>query len=60
MSGMIANDLKNLGHVGKIETLSIFPILPQPSQIIGDVCDLWFSLVGKIGDAWETAKSPIV
>ena len=57
---MIANDLKNLGHAGKIETLSIFPIRPQPSQIIGDVCDLWFSLVGKIGDARETTKSPIV
>ena len=64
MSGMIADDRKNLGHVGKIvvrrrisrppeinlrsqarkiETLSIFPIRPRPSQIIGDVYDLWFS-----------------
>ena len=59
-SGMIADDHKNLGHVGKIEMLPIFPICPQPSQIMGDVYDLWFSLVGKIGDAWETAKSPIV
>ena len=32
MSGMIADDLKNLEHVGKIETLSIFLIRPQPSQ----------------------------
>ena len=60
MSGMIADDRKNLGHVGKIETLSIFAIRPRPSQIIGDVCDLWFSLVGKIWDGRETAKSPIV
>ena len=60
MSGMIADDRKNLGHVGKIETLSIFPIRPRPSQIIGDVYDLWFSLVGKIWDGRGIAKSPIV
>ena len=60
MSGMIADDRKNLGHVGKIETLSIFPIRPRPSQIIRDVYDLWFSLVGKIWDGRETVKSPIV
>ena len=39
-----ADERKNLGHVGKIETLSIFPIRPLSSQIIGDVYDLWFSL----------------
>ena len=53
MSGMIVDDRENLGHVGKIETLPIFPIRPRPSQIIGDVYDLWFSLVGKI---WEDGK----
>ena len=60
MSGIIADERKNLGHVGKIETLPIFPIRPQPSQIIGDVYDLWFSLVGKIWDGQETAKYLIV
>ena len=60
MSGMIANDRKNMGHVGKIETLSIFPIRPRLYPIIGDVYDLCFSLVGKIWDGRETAKSLIV
>ena len=60
MSEMIADDRKNLRHVGKIETLSIFPIRPRPSQIIGDVYDIWFSLVGKIWDDRENMKSPIV
>ena len=53
MSGMITDNRENLGHVGKIETLSIFPIRPRPSQIIGDVCDLWFSLVCKSGMVGE-------
>ena len=53
MSEMIADDRKSLRHVGKIETLPIFPIRPRPSQIIGDVYDLWFSsaksgTVGKL------------
>ena len=60
MSGMIADDRKNLGHVEKMETHSIFLIRPRPSEIIGDVYDLWFSLVSKIWDGRETAKSPIV
>ena len=30
---------RNLGHVGKIETLLIFPICRLPSQTIGDVYD---------------------
>ena len=60
MSGIIADDRKNLGSVGKIETLSIFPIRPRPSQIIGDVYSWRFSLVGKIWDGRENAKSPIV
>ena len=60
MSGMIADDRKSLRHVGKLETLPTFPIRPRPSQIIGDVYGLWFSLVGKIWDGRETVKSPIV
>ena len=50
MTGMIVDDRKNLGHVGKIETLPILPIRPRPSQIIGDVYHLWFSSVDK---HWE-------
>lgn len=60
MSGMIADVRKTLGHVGLIETLPISSIHPRPSQIIGDVYDLCFSLVGKTWDGWETAKFPIV
>ena len=60
MTGMIADDRKNLRHVGKIETLPILPIRPRPSQIIGDVYHLWFSSVGKHWDGRETEKSPIV
>ena len=55
MSGMIADDCKSLRHVGKIGSDR-----PRPSQIIGDVYDLWFSLVGKIWDVRGIAKSPIV
>ena len=51
---------RNLGRVGKIETLPIFQICPRPSQTIGDIYDFEFSLVGKIWDSRETAKSPIV
>ena len=44
---MITNHYRNLGHVGKIETLPIFPIYPQPSKTIGDFFDYVF-LVGEI------------
>ena len=33
---------------------------PRPSQTIGDITDFEFSLVGKIWDSRETAKSPII
>ena len=46
--GMIADHCRNLGRVGKIETLQIFKISPRPSHTIGDVNDFEFSLVGKI------------
>ena len=59
MSGMITDHRRNLGRVGKIETLPIFPICLRPSQTIGDVYDFQFSLVGKIWNSWETVKSPI-
>ena len=60
LSGMIADHRRNLGRVGKIETLSILQISPRPSQTIGDICDFEFSLVGKIWHSRETVKSPIV
>ena len=59
-SGMIADHRKNLGDVAKIERFSILRIRPRLFQIIGAVYDLQFSLVGKIWDGRETAKSPIV
>ena len=36
--GKIAHYRNNLGRVGKIETLPIFPICPRPSQMIKDSC----------------------
>ena len=45
-SGMIADHRRNLGRVGKIETLPILQICPRPSQTIGDIYDFEFSLVG--------------
>ena len=60
LSGMIADHRRNLGRVGKIETLPILPICPRPSEMIGDIYDFEFSLVGKIWDSRETVKSPIV
>ena len=59
-TGMIADHRRNLGCVGKIETLQILQICPRPSQTNGDIYDLEFSLVGKIWDSRETVKSPIV
>ena len=60
LSGMIADNRRNLGRVGKIETLPILQIYPRPSQTIGDIYDFEFSLVGIIWESWETVKSPIV
>ena len=57
---MIADHRRNLGRVGKIETLPILQICPRPSQTIGDIYDFEFSFVGKISDSRETVKSPIV
>ena len=57
---MIADHRRNLGRVGKIETLPILQICPHLSQTIGDIYYLEFSLVGKIWDSRETVKSPIV
>ena len=57
---MVADHHRNLGRVGKIETLPILQICPHPSQTIGDIYDFEFSLVGKIWDSQETVKSPIV
>ena len=55
--GMIADHRRNLGRVGKIETLPILQIRPRSSQTIGDIYDFKFSLVGKIWDGRETVKS---
>jgi len=60
MSGMIAGYRRNLGRVGKIETLPILQICLRSSQTIGDVYDFEFSLVGKIWDGRETVKSQTV
>ena len=54
---MIADHRRNLGRVGKIETLPILQICPRLSQTIGDIYDFEFSLVW---DSRETIKSPIV
>ena len=54
LSGMITDHRRNLGRVGKIETLPILQICPRSSQTIGDFL---FSLVGKIWDGRETVKS---
>ena len=56
MSGMIADHRRNLGHVNKIETLPIFPICLQPSQMIADVYNFQFSLIMKVWDGQETVK----
>ena len=60
LSGMIADYRRNLGRVGKIETLQILQICPRSSQTIGDIYDFQFSLVGKIWDGRETVKSQTV
>ena len=60
MSGMIADYRRNLGRVGKIETLPILQICPRSSQTIWDTYDFEFSLVGKIWDGRETVKSQTV
>ena len=60
MSGMIGDDHRNLGRLGKIETLPILQNCPHSSQTIGDIYDLKFLLVGKIWDGRETAKSQTV
>ena len=57
---MIADHRRNLGRIGKRETLPILQICPPSSQTIGDIFDLEFLLVGKIWDSQETVKSPIV
>ena len=41
LSGMITDHRRNLGRVGKIETLQI---CPRSSQTIGDIYDFEFSL----------------
>ena len=60
LSRIISDHRKNLGRVGKIETLPILQICPRPSQTIRDIYDFEFSLVGKIWDSRETVKSSIV
>ena len=60
MSRMIADHGRNLGRVGKIETLPILQISPRSSQTIRDIYDFEFSLDGKIWDARETVKSQTV
>ena len=56
----ICAQMRDLGRVGKIETLLILQICPRPSQTIGDIYEFEFSLVAKIWDSRETINSPIV
>ena len=49
MSGIIVDHRRNLGCVGKIETLLI-QNCPRPSQTIRDIYDFEFSFVAKIWD----------
>ena len=49
--GTIADHHRNLGSVGKIEILPILQISPRPFQMIADMYDFKFSLVGKIWDS---------
>ena len=60
LSGMIADHRRNRGRVGKIETLPILRICPRLSQMIGDIYDFEFSVIGKIWDGRETIKSQII
>ena len=55
-----ADHRRNLGRVGKIQTLPILQICPRPSQTIGDIYDFEFSLVGKIWNSRKAVKFPIV
>ena len=55
---MIAYNRRNLGRVGKIETLPILQICPHPSQTIGDIYDFEFSLVGNIWTVMGNGKIP--
>ena len=59
LSGVIAHHRRNLGRVGKIETLPILQICPRSSQTIGDIYDFEFSLVGKIWDGRETVDQTV-
>ena len=60
LMGTIADHHRNLGSMGKIEMLPILQISPRPFQMIADMYDFKFSLVGKIWDGWETVKSQTV
>jgi len=53
---MIADHSRNLGRVGKIETLPILQICPRLQQRIGDIYDFEFSIVGKNWDGRETSS----
>jgi len=57
---MIADHRRNLGRVGKIETLPIPQICHRSTQTIVDIYDFEFSLVGKIWDGLETVNSQTV
>ena len=46
---MIADHRRNLGRVGKIETLLILQICPCPYQTIGDIYD--FELMEQLGNS---------
>ena len=52
---MIADHRRNLGPLGKIETLLILQICPCSSHMISDIYDF-----GKIWGSQETVKSQTI
>ena len=58
LSGMITDQRRYLGRVGKIETLPILRICPRSFHTIGNIDDFEFSLVGKIWDGRELQLNP--
>lgn len=56
---MIADHIRSLRRVGKIEMFLIFPICCRPSRTVGY---LWFRvfILRKIWHCWETVKLPTV
>ena len=57
--GKIADHPKNLGRVGKVETLPIFQICPRPSQMIRNSCFHKSAKSGTVGKQQNPRSSGI-